>query len=571
MAGSAGAVLSGRDRLVVLAGVALLGVLGVGVLVSSAGPTADQGGAVATPGAGTLVEGVVGRATSINPLEPQNAADLDLIELVFSGLTRSFPDGSVGPDLAESWTISADRTVYTFTLRPGATWQDGVPVTADDVVFTVLTIQDPDYTGPLRTSWGSVRVEKVDQRTVRFTLAEPVGAFLQATTLPILPAHLLVGVPVAQLANDPFNRQPVGSGPYRLVRLDFDQAELQLARPASPGASASPSPAPPGGVGEPIGRIVVRFFPDGASLATAYRSGLVDSAAGLLPQQVRDLANEPGTRVVRYPSTRLTVLVPNVRAGHPFFLNAAVRRGLLEGLDREAMIANLLDGAGQRADSPISPESWAYDADSTTVYQHDDATAVKDLKAGGWSRGTGGWTTKSGQQVTFGLSAIDARDDPLGNSIARTAVQDWNTLGVTSDVVSFDTDGFVAQLVKGNFDMALLNVNMGLDPDVFPLLTSSQALEGGSNVGGYQSAALDKLLAAARLGADRQARIQAFGDLQQILTRDLPLLPIVFADDLYVVRDRLSGPSPRLVSDRSERLWDVLTWRLAGEGAAASP
>jgi peptide/nickel transport system substrate-binding protein len=559
--------MSGRDRLVVLFGVGVLGLLGAAVLATSAGPTSP--GPRNSPDAATLVEGMVGRATSVNPLEPRNAADLDLIALVFGGLTRSFADGSVGPDLAESWTISPDGLVYTFTLRAGATWQDGRPITADDVVFTVLTIQNPEYAGPLRASWRSVKVEKVDARTVRFTLAEPVGAFLQATTLPIVPAHLLVDVPITALADAPFNLRPVGSGPYRLVRLDFDEAELQRvdnatgARPTGDGVVGGPA-----GV---IGRIIVRFFADGASLAAAYRAGVVDTAAGLQPDQASALADVTGTTVLRYPSTRLTTLVPNVRTGHPFLTAAEVRRGLLRALDRNAMIAGLFDGAAERADSPISRESWAYDGESTTAYPYDRAAAAEDLEAAGWKRGEAGWETKSGEPVAISLATVDATADPLADTLARTIAAQWDSIGVPTTVVGYAADGFVAQLVRGNFDVALLDVDMGLDPDVFPLLTSSQALEGGSNVGGYQSAALDKLLTAARLGVDRAARIEAFAALQEALTRDLPILPVAFADELYVVRERVVGPGARLVADRSGRFWDVLTWRLADGPATEAP
>jgi peptide/nickel transport system substrate-binding protein len=205
------------------------------------------------------------------------------------------------------------------------------------------------------------------------------------------------------------------------------------------------------------------------------------------------------------------------------------------------------------------------------VYRHDPAAAASDLQRAGWKRGTLGWTGRDGKTVHFTLSSLDATTDPSGNALARAIADEWRAFGIGVDVVTYDGDGFVAQLVAGTFDIALLDVNMGLDPDVFPLLTSSQAVQGGSNVGGYQSGALDKLLSAARSGADRPTRTKAFADLQAALTRDLPLLTIAFSEELYVVDARLSGPDQRLVADRSGRFWDVLTWRLAGGIATESP
>jgi peptide/nickel transport system substrate-binding protein len=274
--------------------------------------------------------------------------------------------------------------------------------------------------------------------------------------------------------------------------------------------------------------------------------------------------------VIHYPSTTVTLIVPNVRAGHRVFANVYVRRGLLRSLDREGIIDGLFDRAAERADSPISPASWAYNAKKSTVYAFDRTAATKDLEAAGWKRDSLGWRSKDGKPVTFSISAIDTAGDPLDNALARAIATEWTSIGLNVTVVDYGADGFVTQLVRGNFDVALLEVNMGLDPDVFPLLTSSQAVEGGSNVGGYQSAALDSLLKAARLGVDRKARIGAFAALQAALTRDLPLLPIAFADELYVVRDGVIGPGGRLVADRSGRFWDVLTWRLADGPAGRS-
>jgi len=275
--------------------------------------------------------------------------------------------------------------------------------------------------------------------------------------------------------------------------------------------------------------------------------------------------------VLRYPSTRLTTLVPNVRAGHPLFTSADVRRGLLRALDRDGLIQGILGAAAERADSPIAPESWAYAAKSTTVYAHDPSAAASDLQKAGWKRGTLGWTGRDGKAIHFTLATLDATTDPSGNALARAIADEWRALGISVDVLSYDADGFVAQLVDGDFDIALLDVNMGLDPDVFPLLTSSQAVAGGSNVGGYQSGALDKLLAAARSGTDRASRVKAFADLQAALSRDLPLMPVAFTQELYVIDARLAGPDARLVAERSGRFWDVLTWRLADGTAAESP
>src|SRR5207344_1340889 len=142
-------------------------------------------------------------------LTARSQADRDLVALIFSGLVRNGPGGSIVPDLADSWSVDPTGKTWTFHLRDDATWQDGVPVTAEDVVFTIHTLQDPAYTGPAAGSWSEVDVRAAGDRTVTFSLMTPLGGFLQAATQPIAPAHLLADVPVTALADHPFGTQPV--------------------------------------------------------------------------------------------------------------------------------------------------------------------------------------------------------------------------------------------------------------------------------------------------------------------------------------------------------------------------
>jgi len=165
------------------------------------------------------VEGALGAPGSVTPLTARTQVDRDLVALLFSGLLRNGPDGTIVPDLAERWSVDATGTAWTVDLREDARWHDGEPVTSDDVLYTIRTLQDPSYTGPSSNSWSEVTVSSSGPRRVVFTLQTPLGGFLQALTQPLAPAHLMSDVPVDALADDPFGRQPVGSGPFALVEL----------------------------------------------------------------------------------------------------------------------------------------------------------------------------------------------------------------------------------------------------------------------------------------------------------------------------------------------------------------
>ena len=172
------------------------------------------------------VEGVVGQPSSVSPLTARTQADRDLVALLFAGLVRNGPGGTIVPDLAESWTVDATGKTWTVELRDDARWHDGTSVTPDDVVFTIETLQDPAYKGPSGTSWSEVTVAATGPRQVTFTLATPLGGFLQALTQPIAPVHLLGDTPIEEMADDPFGGLPIGSGAFAITELSETSASL---------------------------------------------------------------------------------------------------------------------------------------------------------------------------------------------------------------------------------------------------------------------------------------------------------------------------------------------------------
>ena len=225
------------------------GSIGSLVPVGSTEPGASPSAGASAPVSAIYREGTIGRPSSINPLTARTQADRDLVALVFSGLVALGPDGTYRPDLASGWSVDAKGKTWTFTIRPEARWQDGEPVTSDDVVFTVNVLKSPGYTGALAASWREVSVTALDARTVVFELTTPIGGFLQAATIGLLPAHLLSETPIETLADDPFSVQPVGAGPFVLTSWNAETATLIPAiavdLPATdPGASPPPSEAP---------------------------------------------------------------------------------------------------------------------------------------------------------------------------------------------------------------------------------------------------------------------------------------------------------------------------------------
>ncbi len=559
----------------------IAGLVGVPALQSTSASPSLGPDASGQSGPRAYREGVLGRPVSVSPLTARTQADRDLVALVFSGLVRNGPSGTVVPDLAQRWSVDDKGRVWTFELREDARWHDGEPVTADDVVFTIETLQDPEFVGPGATSWSEVTVRAVSPSVVSFSLKTPLGGFLQAATQPIAPAHLLEEVPVTLLADHQFGRQPVGSGPFALATVDDDQAELIPAESAMPPIDAEPDPsaAPTDSLttARPTLRperptpylpgIELRFYDDPEALAAAYRAGDLDAASGLPAAVASELASTESSRLLRYPGSTLTAVLLNLRPNHPEFRDPKVRTALLGAIDRVALIDAVYASVAVSASGPIPPSSPLFDpaADPPVAYSPSDAK--KALKAAGWDAKDDGWHLPGAKKpLAVEVLSPEQSANPGAFAAAAAVVADWTALGLGATHLALPASEFVNdRLAAGAFAAAVTDVTIGLDPDLYPLLASSQTRTGGSNIGGVQDPTLDRLLTAARAPGTDAQREAAYTALEKRLALGRYLLPLAFSDEAVVVRDTVVGPAVRQVADPADRFWDVLTWRLAAD------
>jgi len=572
-----------RDRAVI----GLLSLILVGLTGAVVAPSLAPGGPGPTPGSSlpvlrTYVEGIVGSAVSVSPFSAQSVAERQVVALLFKGLVRLGPDDQLIGDLAERWDVDADGRAWTFHLRPGLLWQDGQPLTAEDVLFTVGALSDPSYVGPGAASWREVTATASDPLTVTLTLATPLGGFLEAAIQPIAPAHLLAGTEPADLPNDEFGRHPVGSGSFRLAVFDDTRALLlpHVAEPVQTGNDAplasAPAPtdslataAPSARAGGPLpylNGIEFRFFKDTEALLSAWRLGQLDGAAGLSAAEASELAAGGGARVLRYPSTTLFEVLLNLRPSHPEFQDAAVRKALLQAIDRDEIVRDLLGGLATRADSLIPPTSWAFDPLTSVPVAFDQEAAKAALLAAGWKLDdAGAWIIK-GANAAFDMEILSpqAIANPTAFAIADAVAAAWRAIGLRVSHIALPGAEFVGErLQAGDYDAAVTGTTIGLDPDLYPILASTQATSSGSNFSGLQDPALDPLLVKARAPGTEEERAAAYVELQARLAESSYILPVAFRDLIVVVRDTLTGPRLRPVGGPGDRFWDVLTWRLA--------
>ncbi len=569
-----------RDHAVVAVLVVSLVVLGAVIAQPPPAPAAtpEPTAQPTLPPPTTYREGVAGAPSAIMPVVARTRSERTLVGLIFSGLVRLGPDNTYEPDLAKSWTTDARGKTWTFTIDDDATWQDGVPVTADDVVYTVEALKDPDAGGAMSGAWADVTATAIDPQTVELKVDTPIAGFLAAATQPLLPAHLLDGVPLADLATSPFARSPVGTGPYALTALDDTRAILtpraligspdEVPAEPTPSIDAFGTPSPTATPDLPVPyleRIEVNFYDDDAAAAAAFAAGDVDAVAGLPAETSAPLAAELGVDRVRYPTTTLSTVLLNLRATHPELRDVRVRRALLAAVDRETIVNDALGGDDVVANALVPPSSWAFDPEAAAPVKYDTKAAAKALNEAGWKKKAGKWTAKDGKApYRIQLLTVPAEANPRLAAVTSALAKSWTDFGIGVDVVETPAAELATKLRGGDFTAAALDVTMGLEPDLYPLLASSQVRGSGTNLSGYQDPALDTLLEAARKPGTPEARTAAWKALLTGLAARVPLLPIAWHSESVLFRG-VEGPTPRLIAGPGDRFWDVLAWRLAAD------
>lgn len=531
-------------RQVVIAGLTLA-IIAVMVVVS--GRPATTGAEVPAAG-GIYVEGVVGHPAYLNPLlSAFNAADADIVSLVFSGLTRLASDGTVAPDLAESWQISPDGTVYTFHLGQAA-WHDGEPVTADDVVFTIEQIQDPAFPGTpeMARLWKSVKVAKIDDHTVRFTLSEPYAPFLEYTTLGLLPSHLLKGVSGRALLSNPFNAQPIGTGPFQVKSANLREVVL-TAYARGPGR-------PPYLAG-----LTFRYYDSFDAALNALRHQEIQGLGNIPPNHVLDLADDPRLALLQQPvNAQLNVLILNTQS--PLFADKRVRKALDLAIDRIEIIHAAAGGAGAPAVGPISPASWAFAAQSD-AYTYDPDRAAGLLDAAGWIRpAPGAVRVKNGNPLRFALLAVD---QPDRLRTAQEIARQLRAAGIEANVQTANWSTIVQDfLAPRHFETVLTELYAPTaDPDPYPFWHSSQVKD-GLNVSGWSDPTADQFLEEGRKARSQDERQADYARFQVLFAEQQPSILLYYPVYAYAVPAPLKGISLGHLLQPSDRFRSVSDWYL---------
>lgn len=474
----------------------------------------------------TIVYGSIGDARRLNPIIANDSASGTINELVFNGLTKYDKNIKIIGDLAKSWDVSADGKTITFRLRRGVKWHDGVEFTADDCLFTYHKLIDPKVVTPYSSSYMDVKSARVvDRYTFQVTYKEPFSPALESWGMGIIPKHILEG---KDINTDSFNRNPIGTGPYKFAGWTAGQKIVLTANDDY-------------FEGRPhIDQFIFRIIPDNSTMFQELLSGGVDFMS-LSPLQylrksethrIRDNYNK-----FNYPANAYTYLGYNLE--NPLFTEKKVRQALAYAIDRQSIIDGVILGLGKPCTGPFSYVSWAYNPNAKS-YPYDSDRAKKMLAEAGWKDlNRDGILEKDGRPFAFTILTNQGNNERV--HAAEIIQQNLKKIGINVKIRVMEWQAFLERIDNRSFEAMILGWGLGRDPDLYDIWHSSKTKKGEYNFIGYKNPEVDRLLVAGRRTFNLNARKKIYYRIHEILADEQPYAFLYVPDATPIVHKRFKG------------------------------
>jgi peptide/nickel transport system substrate-binding protein len=491
---------------------------------------------------GTLTFGVEEEPPGFNPIQHDNWYEIWMYATSNQPLSTGGENFGTTwrPILAESWETSADGKVWTIHLRQGVTWQDGVPFTADDVLYWAEAIQsmdtvDVDWLRP-RFYFGETPhlFEKVDDYTVTVTTAEPVPNLMADICVPVIPKHYFVdnNIAFADMDKSKFNTENelLGTGPFRMTEYRRGEAVIFTRYDNYWG-------------GKPyLDQIIYRIVPDRASLITAVQTGEVDYIT-LDPSEVEqvqtsellNLYQEPGDGVYHF----------RLNTKKPYLADKRTRQALMYALDRQAFVDSVMLGYGRVADSTWSPYVTAYrPLDINYTYDPEKAKAL--LAEVGWVPGPDGVLVAENVEgvepgFRFHMYIEVYSADKMQASILAQSY--WQAVGIEVELRQRDRNVFVelnygVPATERDFDAFWTMIgSAGPNGTAYNWLMANQTED--DSIMGYLNPEVNDLFTQAKTSADPTVRDEYLDQAANIVWDELPFINVLYYDNLYAINKRV--------------------------------
>lgn len=549
-------VLSKKERylILILLGLVIVSILTIPVTTyyHFTVPVANHGG--------TLEEGIIGEPRYINPLLAQSDADRDLVSLIYSGLLKYNPEGKLVPDLAKSYDISSDELHYTIYLKDNIKWQNGQPLTTDDIIFTIRTAQNTDYGSSQRINWQGIEIEKIDNQTLILKLKNKYAQFLNNLTLPILPEHVWANIKPINFALSEFNIKPIGSGPYQFRKLQKDSlGKIRFYELTVNKNFYDNRPY--------IDKVRLNFYASEDELINSYNKNEISNLGLISPKNLQKIKFKQRLDVKQLIMPRYFGVFFNQNQSK-ILSERNIRLALAHGTNKEALIEKILQGNGKIVHSPML-SSLTEGNEGIKEYQHNKDLAIESLKTAGWlaspepTAERGDKTdepeilVKDNQKMSIKLTTSTW---PELVEAANLLKEQWRDLGIDLQIETLPTPDLQQAIKDRNYQMLLFGEIISLDPDPFSLWHSSQKKDPGLNLALYDNTTADTILEEARKILNPIERSQKYVEFQKLVTEDLPALFLYSPYYLYGQSKNIKGFENKIIASPSGRFANIVSW-----------
>lgn len=501
----------------------------------------------------TYVEGVVGSPRLLNPILATTDSDRDVSRLLFSTLLKYDYQGKLVGDLAENFSVSKDSKTYKITLKKNIFWHDGEPLTIDDVIFTIGAAANSDYASPLRATWQGVAVEISGEDELAIKLKTPYANFIENLTfLGILPKHIWTSVQPKNFALADFNLTPVGSGPYRFVKLQKDR----LGKIVSLTLESNPTyfnKAPF------IKNLILKSYESEEEAVSAFNRKEIDGlmpATGQNKNQLRGLAS---SQVFSMASPRIYAIFFNT--DDEILKDINVRISLSYAVNREALVSKVLNGEGKIAIGPIPPGLLGSSPD-IAGYDYNPEKAGAILDKYGWIKDESGMRAKKlGKNKNPTPLVIDILATPNTQLAATLIKDDLKNIGVGINLNILGLSEIQQNHLKTRqYQAILIGEAYTSTPDPYSFWHSFARKDPGLNLSLYSNRKVDKIIEDARRSMDEMKRAEKYVEFQKLVIADAPAIFLYSPNYLYIVNKDVKGITIKNLVVPSDRFSEISGW-----------
>jgi len=499
---------------------------------------------------GIYSEGVIGQPSYINPLLSQNnEVDAAISDIIYSGLLRNDKNGQLVNDLADRYEISPDSKEYTFYIKRGVKWHDGLELTSNDIVFTINTLMNPLFKSSLRQDWQGVKVEKADDYTIKFILENPYFGFLENLTLGILPEHIWKNIDNEKFHLVKYNLEPIGSGPYKYASYDKDSDgnilnyKIDSFRDYFQGKSY-------------IEEINFNFYANEQDLLDAYNRKKISGISNVSSQNgnLDILRKNTSLYEIKIPWSFSVFFNRNKSIS---LANKEIRLALDLATDKQQLIKDALAGKATILESPFFTGTEEF---NTKIERNNFnlEKANKVLDEAKWEAGDDGIRSKNGVKMEFKLMTVDSPDLIKTAEILK---EQWKKIGANVDIEALDFSDIQQNYIKPReYDAILVGQDSSFNVDPYSFWHSSQKKDPGLNLALFDDARADKLIEEARAEANKEERKNKYYEFQEIIKDQVPAVFLFSPYYLYVVDNKIKGIEIENINSSQFRFSNINNW-----------